>query len=282
VGLDEPDGLYTPTVGPWSEEKYLLLRTYSHMFATGMKNKWRCRVYVDLFTGSGKAVVEGTTRARGTSALIALSLRDGFDRYVFCEEDRRSIEALRRRVSESFAGADVRYVQGDCNERVDEILRELPSVHDRGAIALCFVDPFGLSDLKFETLRRIARGRSVDFLVLIPSGMDANRNQARLRTRENRILDEFLGSDEWRSRWSTLARAPVPPSFGGFVVDEFGRSMQAMGYLRVGPQDAVLVDNQNRPLYHLAVYSRNPRGGEFWKKAKRSASKQDPLPGMLN
>ena len=47
-----PDNLYTPLVGQWSEEKYMLLANYAQVFATSMKDKWEDRVYVDLFAGA--------------------------------------------------------------------------------------------------------------------------------------------------------------------------------------------------------------------------------------
>lgn len=58
----EPDNLYTPLVGQWSEEKYMLLANYAQVFATSMKDKWEDRVYVDLFAGAGQARIRDSTR----------------------------------------------------------------------------------------------------------------------------------------------------------------------------------------------------------------------------
>jgi len=266
-----------PEVGPWAEKKYDLLRTYLTIFSTGMRRKWRTRVYVDLFTGAGRAVVEGTPRRVPTSALIALSVRHPFDRYVFCEESRRRLSALRARVEKVARGLDVRFVAGNCNAQVESVLAELPPASARDAITACFVDPYGLSDLKLGTVRKLADRRRIDFLVLVPSMMDASRNEVRLTARSEPILDDFLGGRSWRKRWEHVARQPAPPSFGIFVIEEFARSMQELGYLRFLPEDAALVDAGGRPLYHLALFTKNPRGADFWKKAKQSASKQRAL-----
>ena len=161
--------------------------------------------------------------------------------------------------------------------RVDALLSELPPPGARDALTACFVDPYGLSDLKFETLRLLAQNRRIDFLVLVPSHMDATRNEARLTRDSDPLLDDFLGDRTWRTRWVATSREPAPPSFGAFVVEEFARSMQALGYLRFDPKDAALVDAKNVPLYHLALFSKNPRGADFWRKAKRSVSKQGGL-----
>jgi hypothetical protein len=47
----QDDGLVTPIVGVWAEEKYRLVECYARIFATAMKRKWDMRVYVDLFSG---------------------------------------------------------------------------------------------------------------------------------------------------------------------------------------------------------------------------------------
>lgn len=266
-----------PKVGPWAEKKYDLLRHYLTIFSSGMRKKWAMRVYVDLFAGAGRALIEGTSRQVPTSALIALGVEHSFDRYVFCEENQEKLRGLRTRVRRAAPHADARFVAGDCNVRIDALLSELPPADARDTLTACFVDPFGLSDLKFETLRRLAEDRRIDFLVLVPSHMDATRNEARLTRDSDPLLDDFLGSREWRARWASVSRQPAPLSFGAYIVEEFARSMQALGYLRFDPTDAAIVDTRNRPLYHLALFSKNPRGADFWRKAKRSASKQRSL-----
>jgi three-Cys-motif partner protein len=272
----DEDGLL-PEVGPWAEKKYDHLRTYATLFSTGMRNKFRSRVYVDLFTGAGKSAIEGTSRVVPSSALIALGVKYPFDRYVFCEDNAANLAALRVRVARAAPAADVRFVAGDCNIRIEDVLAELPRPAARDTISFCFVDPFGLSDLKFETLRRLAEGRRIDFLALVPSYMDANRNEVRLTRAPQPLLDDFLGTRDWRSRWEAASRMPAPPSFGVFVVEEFGRSMEGLGFLKAEPKEAAPVDARGRPLYHLAFFSRSPRGADFWKKSKRSASKQREL-----
>jgi three-Cys-motif partner protein len=263
-----------PEVGPWAEKKYEHLRHFTQMFATGMHKKWPTRFYLDLFAGAGAAKVEGTARVVDTSALIALSVSHPFDRYVLCDRSPRCIGALRARVGDAHPRADVRYVRGDCNKKVNEVVAELPS--GQGSLGFCVVDPFGLNNLTFETIARLATGRRMDFLVLIPSFMSANRNKA-LLTRSSRLLDTFLGSSDWRGRWAIAAAARRPPRFGNFVVDEFGRSMNGLEFLPSRLEDAVLVDDKNKKLYHLALYSRSKLGSEFWSKAKRSARRQGEL-----
>ena len=83
MGQDLPtladDGLVTEEIGDWGQEKYRLLHLYSQLFSASMKNKWECRVYIDLFAGSGRSTIKGTDRIVAGSPLVALSVDPGFD-----------------------------------------------------------------------------------------------------------------------------------------------------------------------------------------------------------
>src|SRR5947209_14888854 len=70
----EDDGLVTPEVNAWSEEKYRLVGTYSTLFAKAMKGKWSSRVYIDLFSGAGRARIKGTNRIIPASPMMALEV----------------------------------------------------------------------------------------------------------------------------------------------------------------------------------------------------------------
>ncbi|HEX9220335.1 MAG TPA: hypothetical protein VF858_07595, partial [Gemmatimonadaceae bacterium] len=77
------DGLPTNEIDPWAEQKYQYLGMYAQLFSTGMKNKWLHRIYLDLFSGPGYSRVRDTNRVVLGSPMIALSLPDRFDSYVF-------------------------------------------------------------------------------------------------------------------------------------------------------------------------------------------------------
>lgn len=88
------DGLITPEIGAWGEDKYRLVSIYATMFATSMKDKWDCRVYIDLFAGAGRARIKNTKRIIPASPMLALDIKDKFDTYIFCEEDPEKFRAL--------------------------------------------------------------------------------------------------------------------------------------------------------------------------------------------
>src|SRR5258707_4442215 len=94
----DDDGLICPDVGAWAEDKYRLLALYDELFSTGMKNKWDQRVYIDLYAGAGHSKVQGASKFLIGSPIIALSVTNPFDKYIFCEENEELSTALKARV----------------------------------------------------------------------------------------------------------------------------------------------------------------------------------------
>jgi three-Cys-motif partner protein len=270
----EDDGLYTPEVGEWAERKYRLIAYYAEMFATSMKDKWASRVYMDLFAGAGRGRIKDSSRIITTSALLALEVRNPFDRYVFCDIEPDCIAALQERVRRSHPDRDVRYLTGDANGLVEPVLRELPPHRLKaGVLSFCVLDPFNLGNLQFSTVKRLST-IFVDFLVLIPSYMDANRNERAYTAAGNSTVADFLGNPGWRLAWSE-----VRGEFGNFVVDQFGQSMKRLGFIYDGPGDEVLfhLPRKNVKLYHLVFYSKSELGMRFWRQARKYSDPQMDL-----
>ncbi len=139
------DGLYTPEIGSWGVQKYNLVALYDELFSTGMKKKWNRRVYIDLFACAGKARLKDGGKVVLASPLLALGVPDPFDRYIFCENDRKAMNALQTRIRKHYSDRDVHFVEGDCNELVDQIIAKIPRYSkDLKVLSFCFVDPFSL------------------------------------------------------------------------------------------------------------------------------------------
>jgi three-Cys-motif partner protein len=270
------DGLIIPEVGSWAENKYRQITLYDELFSKGMKNKWRQRVYIDLYAGAGYSRIKGTQTLIKGSPLIALSVSSPFEKYVFCEEDKEKIVALRKRVSAIAPSANVAFVEGRCDECVDEILRAVPAGSGSNKVlSLCLVDPYDFG-FKFATISKLSE-RFVDFLILLAVEMDANRNYAHYLGRGNTKIDEALGNREWRDRWkqSSLHRSRFPH----FLAEEFSRSMTTLGYLERKAHDMKLVKlhGNNRGLYYLALFSRNATAYDFWKEVLKYGTDQRKL-----
>ena len=274
----EADGLCTPVVGPWGLEKYRLVSYYDRMFSSGMKDKWGGLVYIDLFAGAGYARIRGTQRIVRNSALLALHVPNPFTKYVFCEKIQKKMAALRERVTREHPSANVSFVLGDCNERIGEILREIPSSSlGRKYLTFCFVDPYAFS-VCFSTITALSKacGR-LDFIVLLPLGMDARRNKRRYVDGELLQIDDFLGDPCWRPKWMDACRQGQ--KFGAFIAESFIQKMTSLGYSPApGSQmKEFRTDEKRLPLYHLAFFSKHPRGFDFWRKAQNYGSSQTEM-----
>lgn len=277
LSIIEDDGLITPEIGSWGEDKYRLIAFYSSLFAKSMRSKWECLVYIDLFSGAGRSRIRGTRRIVNSSPLRVLGLPDKFDHYIFCEKKPKTCEALKKRIERDFPDTNTYVIDGDANQKVNEILAKMPSFKKSyRVLALCFADPYALNNLRFATIRELAT-RYMDFLVLIPSGMDAHRFESIYVKPDNHTIDEFLGDFKWREAWKVAQKKGTP--FERFMVEALGKAMEALGYLTPGFEDTKLMrsDDKNLLLYRLVLYSRHKIAKEFWSQAKKYSQPQTEM-----
>jgi three-Cys-motif partner protein len=273
------DGLPTSEVGPWSLQKYRLLDLYNTLFSTGMKHHWDLRVYIDLFSGPGRARVRKTERFVETSPIIALRVPDPFDKYIFCDRKAKNISVLRDRVGREFPSVEPSYVTGDCNEVVAKIVEKIPKASKgKSVLSFCFADPFGIDDLKFRTIQTLSARSRMDFLVLLALDMDANRFQSLYVKETSPVIEEFLDDSSWRSKWAKAKLRGV--DFRVFLAEMFASRMVDLGYLPAGLEcmKEVRSDEKNLPLYHLAFFSKHPRGYQFWDQVLKYGTDQLSLP----
>ncbi len=224
----QDDGLPTQDVGSWAEDKYRLVNSYNRLFSRGMKNKWDCRVYVDLYAGNGRSKVRETEHILESSPLLALSVPDKFDKYIFCEKDDKKLEILKQRVTTKYSGVNVSYIQGDCNSEVDKIIAAIPRPSSaRKVLSFCFVDPYNIG-IKFETIEKLSE-LFMDFLIVLAGAMDANRNERNYTRPANKTVDTYLGINEWRTRWEDPQRRRF--GFASFLASEYADQMERLRYI---------------------------------------------------
>jgi three-Cys-motif partner protein len=269
----ENDGLITPRVGDWGEEKYIRVWMYDQIFTQSMKRAWEKRVYIDLYAGAGRALLKTKGKIVPGSPLLALGVENRFDKYIFCEKNHRKLKALKERVEREAPGVDVAFVTGDVNTKIEEVLGHIPP---QGALSFCFVDPYSLK-IRFSTIQALAEGRPMDFMILLALGMDANRNLSRYVQQEWRNLDEFLGTEEWRGRWKHAQERGE--NFMLFLANEYIRAMTRIGYKHTNADRMYPVrsDLKNLPLYYLAFFSKHPLGYKFWDQVLKYSTEQRGL-----
>ena len=273
------DGMLTPSVHEYAKDKYALLHCYASIFTTAMKSKWENLAYIDLFAAAGASRIEDTSTIVRSSALLALNVRDPFTHYVFCEIDPEKLEALRSRVERSGTEASCCFLQGDANELVEDIAGSLPDPRgDNRLLCFCFADPSRMSDLRFSTVRRLAR-RYVDFLVLIPTGMEGRFIDSRYASSESRIVADFTGKEDWRRTWERSREKGESADL--FLAGLYARQMRDLGYQYGGIDHSVAIRHPEKRfvLYRLGFFSRSQLGGRLFRQAATYSSTQTDLFG---
>jgi len=258
-------------VGSWSVEKYRLLASYINQFSTGTKKAWGHRTFIDLYAGAGYSRLRNGSILKG-SPMLSLSARDPFDQYLFCEEDPVSLSTLETRVHRDHPSSSVKFFEGDCNIKIDEIIDSVPR---HNSLTLCFVDPYNLS-IKFGTLAKLA-ARRIDLLCLLALHMDANRAYDIYMAQESSKVDSFLGTSEWKQAFKDAERPRR--DFPIFLAEFFAKRMSTLGFEETPTHSMHLVrtDDTNVPRYHLALFSKHQLAYKFWENARSSSTDQLPM-----
>lgn len=155
----------------------------------------------------------------------------------------------------------MKMVLGDCNETIERA--ELPS---RG-LGLAFIDPTGISQISFDTVRTLTSGRQIDLIINFPEGMGIRMNLHQYTQTEMNALDRFMGSARWKERYKQS-----PTSFHQActeIAKEYLDNLGSLGYVALDSDWIPVKTDQNTLLYYLLFASKNPRGNDFWRKIKR-------------
>lgn len=273
-----PDGLPYNDVGPWTEEKHRLVAYYSAQFSGAMKDKFQKRVYIELYAGAGYSRIRDTDRILPGSPINALTLKQPFDKYIFCEEHPEKRAALETRVRRHAPpNSEIKFIPGDCDTCVPEIAAAIPR-HSKvnKVLTLCFVDPNDIG-IKFATLRTLGASRMMDFIVLLALYMDALRAEQHY-VRNPWKITELLGTEGWQGRWQEAKNKGI--DFPRFLAEEFIASMAGLGYIPPPfySMRKIFYYEKNYPLYAVGLFSRHPLAYKLWDDALRYTDDQLDLP----
>ena len=177
------------------KKKYRHVQLYTSLFVKSMLSKWDVLVYLDLFAGCGRSQIRGTGRIVNASPLLILGIPETYNKYIFCEQNTDFAQALKARCQRDFPSRNVKIINENANAAVEEIIAEMPRPgKTQKVLGFCFLDPFQMQNLRFSTIKELSR-RFMDFLVLIPSSMDANRmNEITLSFGTSQRFENFLGN----------------------------------------------------------------------------------------
>jgi three-Cys-motif partner protein len=267
----EDDKLFIQDGHSWSEDKYKLVGGYCDIFTRGSRRNWDQLVYIDLFSGPGFCRVKETGKILKSSPLVALSLPIPFDRYIFCDNDPESIEALAERVSHNYSNKNVVYINEDSNTAIDKIKSLIPGHgENKTVLTFCFIDPFDLN-IHFETVKTLAENKFVDMLILQAYYMDANRNYDNYIKEDNEKISKYLGFSNWRQDFQKSKY--FPNDFVNYLAVKYDDNMKKLKYLEP-ERSSFKIPQKNVKLYYLSFYSRHPLGNDFYKKVQAYADDQ--------
>lgn len=274
--------------GEWTEHKLTCLGKYLAAYRTIFSGNPKARYfktwYVDAFAGTGTREkkeqattplfaetygdVDGQSYRDG-SPTIALGLASPFDRYLFIENSKKRIEALRKLVDTKYPAMADRctFDLTDANVGLKNWCAHRDWKKER---AVVFLDPFGMQ-VEWETVDTLAKTGGVDLWYLFPLGIGV----ARTLTRDGVIdetwqmrLDAIFGTADWRDRFyrkekqTTLfgEEDQLVRDASEQVIVKFIEERLKSFFPKVA-KGLVLRNSKNNPLYLLCFCASNIKGG---------------------
>jgi three-Cys-motif partner protein len=167
-------------ISPHTAAKHLILKKYIQAWAPilAQGSIHRRLIYIDGFAGPGE--YKGGEDGSPIVALKALKehiLNDNFHTEfvnLFIEKDDRRTKNLRNVINARLGALpgwikfDV--ISGEFNEEMNKIMNELKNKSKNLAPCLCFVDPFGWSDIDYDVLANVMKYEKAELLITFMSG----------------------------------------------------------------------------------------------------------------
>ncbi len=242
--------------GAWAIEKLMYVAKYQDIFATGMKNKWADRFYIDLLAGPGRCVILDSGEEFDGSPVRSLAVP--FTARIFIEADSTLADALESRV-----GPDPTIIVDDCN--ASGVINRVRA--ETSGLGLAFVDNLGL-DVSMATLEALSTGRQVDLMITfqvsdltrnIPNVLDGREEPAR--------FDRFFGSTGWQAvAREAVRRNATASEIATKLIDVYAGRLNEIGYPHVEHSRRLMKNSRNVPQYRLLLAGKHPKAVEFFRK----------------
>lgn len=209
---------------------------YLSMYQKALSNTAFRTLYIDGFAGTGEIPLaeledgffdEDVQTVIAGSADRALKVEPPFSRFIFIDNRKKCIEALKAKFRDNKNADLVTHIVGDANVEIQKICREEQWRLQRGVVLL---DPFG-SQVDWKTIEAIAGAEALDLWYLFPAGLSVFRQISSKGTVDPThapSLTRLLGTEDWKTAF-------LKPSTQG---DLFGKS--ANNEKVVTPESAAL------------------------------------------
>jgi three-Cys-motif partner protein len=247
VSKECPGQFSEPEYGFWSLKKEIALMYWIWPFLQIASQHFDSYYYIDLFAGSGLMKANSSYFVGSPIVAVASTLADKkFDEYLCFEVDPPRRDALERRAkiaSKCFGTCSPKVFEADCNIELERVLDEFCG--QRRTCYLAFVDPEGISDLKWSTLHTLlAHGRG-DLILNFPTlGLIRNFSLPKSES----TLTAFFGDAKWKN---------VDPNPDN-LVEYYKNRIAVVGYGRT-IDNLPVMDELNHRLYDL-IFATGSRG----------------------
>lgn len=189
--------------GDWTEKKLSVLEYYLRSYTTALKKTSFRLVYIDAFAGSGRIQIhreEDPDNALRNfldgSVMRAIQTSDRpFNELIFIDKDEENCRRLEQ-IRDRHKDRTIIVHNGEANEFLLELERDWKSC--RGVL---FLDPYG-TQVKFETLQRVAQFEALDTWILVPVStisrfLPRAKEPGAISPEWKRRLNQIYGDDSW-------------------------------------------------------------------------------------
>ncbi len=270
--MEDEDGLPLDEVGPWVKEKHERLRRYVDISRAARRKFVQGSggaTYVDLYCGTGRAIIRGTNEKIDGSPLVAFKCaRDGgapFTEIHIADASEESCRAAEARLLR--AGASPMVEIGAAEATVGRIVRKLNPY----GLHFAFLDPYNLEDLPFSVIETLSKLKRVDMLIHV-SAQDLQRNLHSYTRPGDTRLQRFAPG--WRN---SVDLKQSKQAVRAALLSHWVGAMKKLGLPPARHAELVSGVAKNQRLYWLVFVSRSDFAKGLWDKI-RSLSGQRDLP----
>lgn len=268
----EDDALPTDDVGAWVKDKHDRLRKYVDISRAARRKFFEGSggaTYIDLYSGTGRAVVRETGETIDGSPLVAFkSASEGgvpFSEVHIADADEEKCFAAAKRIAN--AGGRAATDVGPAEETAARIVGRL----NKYGLHFAFLDPFNLDDLPFSVIEAFSHLKRIDMLIHV-SAQDLQRNLDAYSMSMDGPLDHFAPG--WRSAVDlSQSRSATRAAYIAY----WASKMEALGLPPARRAELVSGTTKNQRLYWLVFVSRSDFAKGLWDKIRNLSGQGELL-----
>ncbi|GAB6283203.1 MAG: hypothetical protein STSR0008_19600 [Ignavibacterium sp.] len=286
--------------GNWTEIKLEAFENYVNAYLTIMNaqkqkfNGWPTTIYFDGFAGSGERIsptkeeknlfsdylVKDELAVYKGSAERVLSLNQRFEHYFFVDNDKKAIDNLKQKLSDS------NLISNNCNFIPDDVNNQLIKLSEflnSQKAALVLLDPFGMQ-IDWASIEKL-KDKRVDLWILIPSGVIINRFlDKKVELKFSKKLQSYFGLTENEIIKKFYKTESVKTFFGSVdITNKINDSVNKIAELYieklkdiwkyVSDKPLILINTRKAPIYHFVFASNNQTAQKIAKQIIENKNK---------